>query len=213
VVPGGVSSPLTRRPRRHHGPASPTPWSACKRTLDWYKDIFGNFDPEIRSFANFPTLFMGLVDAKGELSLYDGKLRIVDAVGNIVADQLDPARYMDFIGEAVEPDSYLKSPYYKPMGYPDGIYRVGPLARMNIISRCGTPQADQEWAEFRMLQRGAVLSSFQYHYARLIEILYCTRTHRANPERSGHPKPTTCGPRPSPNALKALARRKRRAAR
>jgi NAD-reducing hydrogenase large subunit len=144
-----------------------------QRTLAWYKEIFGTFDAEIRSFANFPTLFMGLVDANGELSLYDGKLRIVDAVGNIVADQLDPAKYADFISEAVEPDSYLKSPFYKPMGYPDGIYRVGPLARMNIISRCGTPLADQEWAEFRMLQRGAVLSSFQYHYARLVEILYC----------------------------------------
>jgi NAD-reducing hydrogenase large subunit len=80
---------------------------------------------------------------------------------------------MEWMAEAVEPDSYLKSPYYRPMGYPEGIFRVGPLARMNIISNCGTEIADQEWAEFRMLQRGAVLSSFQYHYARLIEIIYC----------------------------------------
>jgi NAD-reducing hydrogenase large subunit len=50
--------------------------------------------------------------------------------------------------------------------------RVGPLARLNIVDQCGTPQADQEWAEFRQLQRGAVLGSFHYHYARLIEILY-----------------------------------------
>ncbi|MBK8905362.1 MAG: Ni/Fe hydrogenase subunit alpha [Anaerolineaceae bacterium] len=174
VVPGGVSAPLTQEDHNAIMALVPDALARIQRTLDWYKDVFGTFNDEIRSFANFPTLFMGLVDANGELSLYDGKLRIVDAVGNIVADQLDPARYMDFIGEAVEPDSYLKSPYYKPMGYPDGIYRVGPLARMNIISRCGTPLADQEWAEFRMLQRGAVLSSFQYHYARLIEILYCT---------------------------------------
>ncbi len=174
VVPGGVSSPLTEDHHRTIMSFIPDALERISRTLAWYKEIFGNFDAEIRSFANFPTLFMGLVDANGELSLYDGKLRIVDAVGNIVADQLDPNRYKDFMGEAVEPDSYLKSPYYKPMGYPEGIYRVGPLARMNIISRCGTPLADQEWAEFRMLQRGAVLSSFQYHYARLIEILYCT---------------------------------------
>lgn len=173
VVPGGVSDPLTQD---HHSTIMaqvPDALERIQRTLTWYKEIFGKFDPEIRSFANFPTLFMGLVDPDGKLSLYDGKLRIVDAVGNIVADQLDPTKYMDFMAEAVEPDSYLKSPFYKPMGYPDGIYRVGPLARMNIISRCGTTLADQEWAEFRMLQRGAVLSSFQYHYARLIEILYC----------------------------------------
>jgi NAD-reducing hydrogenase large subunit len=85
---------------------------------------------------------------------------------------LDVLNYADVIGEACEPDSYLKSPYYKPRGYPEGIYRVGPLARLNIVDRCGTPRADQEWAEFRELDRGAVLSSFYYHYARLIEIIY-----------------------------------------
>jgi NAD-reducing hydrogenase large subunit len=52
------------------------------------------------------------------------------------------------------------------------MYRVGPLARLNIIDQCGTPRAAQEWAEFRQLQRGAVVGSFHYHYARLIEILY-----------------------------------------
>ena len=59
------------------------------------------------------------------------------------------------------------------MGYPDGVYRVGPLARMNVADRCGTPRADQELAEFHELQRTAVLSSFHYHHARLIEIIYC----------------------------------------
>src|SRR5207237_9476765 len=67
----------------------------------------------------------------------------------------------------------LKSAYYKPRGFPEGIYRVGPLARLNVSDRCGTPRADQELAEFHELQRTAVLSSFHYHQARLIEILYC----------------------------------------
>ncbi len=53
------------------------------------------------------------------------------------------------------------------------MYRVGPLARLNVASHCGTPLADRELAEFRQLGRGAVLSAFHYHYARLIEILYC----------------------------------------
>ena len=87
-------------------------------------------------------------------------------------DQIDPADYQEWIGEAVEPDSYLKSPYYKPAGYPGGLYRVGPLARLNVCTRAGTPHADEELAEFRQLGRGAVLSSFHYHYARLIEIVY-----------------------------------------
>ena len=66
----------------------------------------------------------------------------LDAKGEIVADGLDPRNYMEFIGEYVEPDSYLKSPYYKPLGYPDGMYRVGPLARCNVVHATGTPEAD-----------------------------------------------------------------------
>ena len=173
VVPGGVNSPLSAESRDAILAAIPDAIMRIERSLEWYKQTFEGFDAELRTFANFPSLFMGLVNAKGELEMYDGKLRLVDPMGRIVADQLDPARYADFIEEAVEPDSYLKSPYYKPMGYPDGMYRVGPLARLNIIDRCGTKLADQEWAEFRMLERGAQLSSFQYHYARLIEMLYC----------------------------------------
>lgn len=173
IVPGGVSNPLSEAHRDILLAQLPDAKQRILRTLEWFKGIFGSFDAEIRSFANFPTLFMGLVHRDGRLSMYGGNIRIVDAMGNIVADQLPPEKYQEYIAEAVEPDSYLKSPYYRPMGYPDGIYRVGPLARMNIISRVGTKLADQEWAEFRMLQRGAVLSSYQYHYARLIEILYC----------------------------------------
>jgi len=106
------------------------------------------------------------------LEHYDGVLRIVDASGNIVLDGVDPTAYQEYLAEAVEPFSYLKSPYFKPAGYPDGIYRVGPLARLNIIDRCGTPKADAEWTEFRALRRGVILSSFHQHYARLVEILY-----------------------------------------
>lgn len=69
----------------------------------------------------------------------------------------------------------MKFPYYKPMGYPDGIYRVGPLARLNVCERMGTPRADAELAAFRDAH-GAVNSSFLYHQARLIEIL-CALEH------------------------------------
>jgi NAD-reducing hydrogenase large subunit len=92
----------------------------------------------------------------------------------MVADQLEPAAYQEYIGEAVEPWSYMKFPYYKPLGYPEGNYRVGPLARLNISSHCGTPLADEELKEFKKLgKNGIVQSTFHYHYARLIEILFC----------------------------------------
>jgi NAD-reducing hydrogenase large subunit len=98
----------------------------------------------------------------------------MDSDGNIVADGLSEDNYRDFLGEAVETWSYLKFPYYKPLGYPDGIYRVGPLARVNICDRMGVPKADAELIEFRQRAGARVAtSSFFYHYARLLEILAC----------------------------------------
>ncbi|MBV8336023.1 MAG: nickel-dependent hydrogenase large subunit, partial [Alphaproteobacteria bacterium] len=91
--------------------------------------------------------------------------------GQIVADHIDPADYQIYIGETVEDDSYLKSPYYKPLGYPAGLYRVGPLARISVCNHMGVPLADHELKEFRYRFHGTATSSFLYHYARLIEIL------------------------------------------
>jgi NAD-reducing hydrogenase large subunit len=114
---------------------------------------------------------MGLIGPDGQWEHYGGKLRFKDSNGNIIADQIDPTSYREHLGEATEPASYLKSPYYRWLGYPDGMYRVGPLARLNICERIGTPIADEELAEFKSHGRGAVTSSFLYHYARLIEII------------------------------------------
>ena len=172
VVPGGVDAPLTAESRDRILSMIPEAFSTARRSLDWFKRAAAAHHEEARTFANFPTLFLGLVDPEGAWESYYGRLRIMDAVGNIVADQLPPPSYRNYVGEAVEPWSFMKFPYYKPMGYPEGIYRVGPLARLNIVTRCGTSEADQEWAEFRQLQRGPVLSSFHYHLARLIEILH-----------------------------------------
>lgn len=173
VVPGGVSDPLSQEDRDTILKAIPEALAIAVRSLSWLKRTMEGFREEITSFGNFPSLFMGMVKEDGGLTFYDGKLRIVDASGRDVAVGLDPARYSEYLGEKVEPWSYLKSAYYKPKGFPDGIYRVGPLARLNVSDRCGTPRADQELAEFHELQRTAVLSSFHYHQARLIEILYC----------------------------------------
>ncbi len=177
-VPGGVSEPLSLEQRDKMLTMIPHALAISQRTLAWFKGVLEQFRDEIRTFGNFPSLFMGLVtpNASGKhdalLDHYDGVLRFVDASGNIVADQVESTKYADYIEESVESYSYLKSPYYKALGYPDGIYRVGPLARLNIIDRCGTPLADIEWTEFRALRRGVILSSFHQHYARLIEVLY-----------------------------------------
>ncbi len=176
VVPGGVNAPLEEGRRVEMLALIPEGIAITQRTLVWFKRLFDDFREEIRTFANFPSLFMGMVTPDGTLEHLDGRLRFMDARGNILADQVSPENYGDFIGEVVEPWSYLKSPYYRPLGYPEGIYRVGPAARLNVCNGCGTPLADQEWAEFRSLERGPVLSAFFNHYARLVEILHALET-------------------------------------
>ena len=172
VVPGGVNSPLAEPQRLEMLSLIPEGIAITQRNVAWFKRLFENYREEIRTFANFPSLFLGLVTPDGTLEHLDGRLRFTDARGHILNDQIAPETYGDFIEEHVESWSYLKSPYYRSMGYPEGIYRVGPAARLNVCSGCGTPLADQEWAEFRALARGAVLSAFFNHYARLVEILH-----------------------------------------
>jgi NAD-reducing hydrogenase large subunit len=172
MVPGGVNSPMTAETRDEILVLAAEAQQIVSRTYEWYKTQLPAFRDEAHYFANFPSLFMGLVSEDGGLEHYDGKLRFMNHKGDIIHDMVDPASWQDVIGEAVEDFSYMKFPYYKPMGYPQGMYRVGPLARLNICDHCGTPLADEALGEFRALQVGPVLSSFHYHYARLIEIIF-----------------------------------------
>lgn len=180
AIPGGVRSALSIAGKQHIRDRLPEIFSIALNVLSQFKDLLRQYEQEIQTFGNFPSLFMGLVTPAGLWEHYEGALRIIDSAGNIINDGLDPNRYQDFIGEAVEPWSYLKFPYYRPLGYPseqnqchlaNGMYRVGPLARLNICTRIGTPLADQELQEFRERGKGVVTASFFYHYARLIEIL------------------------------------------
>jgi NAD-reducing hydrogenase large subunit len=139
-----------------------------------FKQFLDAHREEAETFGNFPSLFLGLVRPDGTWEVYDGMLRLVDSAGKVLVDAIEPARYTEFIGESVEHDSYLKSPYYKPLGYPDGVYRVGPLARLNIAARMGVPLADRELAEYRQRAGGVANASLYFHYARLVEILAAT---------------------------------------
>jgi NAD-reducing hydrogenase large subunit len=136
-----------------------------------FKQLCDSHREEVEVFGNFSSLFLGLVQPDGTWEHYDGIIRVVDDRGQILADRSNPADYRDLVGEAVEDDSYLKSPYYKPFGYPQGVYRVGPLARLNICTKMGSPLADRELAEFHQRGGDVVNASFLYHHARLVEVL------------------------------------------
>ena len=172
VVPGGVTEPLDPAKRDEILGLIPQAHANVNMALTAYKQIASRFKEEIESFANFPGLFMSMVAENGGLEFTDAKLRVIDATGILLLDGMEAAQFDQCIGEAVEPFSYMKFPYYKPLGYPAGSYRVGPLARLNIASHAGTPLADAELKLFKKLADGPVLGSFHYHYARLIEILH-----------------------------------------
>ena len=86
-------------------------------------------------------------------------------------------------------DSYLKAPYFKPLGYPAGVYRVGPLARLNVAEALrhaggrspNSPNSASAAAP-------CVHSSFHYHYARLIELLHGLEKIELLLSRSRHPR-------------------------
>lgn len=170
LVPGGVSEPLSAEKRDKILAMLPNAIAITQQAIHWFKSILPRFSEEISVFANFPTLHMGTVDRRGNLETYDGYLRIVDADGNIVEDRMTPEDYLDLIEEAAEPHSFLKSPYYKPRGYLDGMFRVGPLSRLLVADQISTPLANAELQAFRQIPDRQ--SSFYFHLARLIEILY-----------------------------------------
>ena len=172
VVPGGVNTPLEPAVRDKILAGLPDAKAIVRRTLKFFKGILDQFKEEIEHFGNAPSMYAGLVDAAGKLQLYDGGIRFKDADGKIVADHVAGRDYRNFIGEAALANSYLKAPYFKPVGFPDGVYRVGPLARLNVARSCGTPMADAEFTEFHQRLGKIVPGSFHYHYARLIEALY-----------------------------------------
>jgi NAD-reducing hydrogenase large subunit len=178
IVGGGVAHPLDPAARDHLRAALPEARQAAEQTLKLYLSFADRFTREIRSFGDFPSLFLGLANNDGtwEHQHHKNFLRIIDAQGATVADRLDPFHYRDWIGEASVPDSYLKAPYVKTFvsdGQPldGGVYRVGPLARINVAERMGTPAADEALAQLRARAGQVVLSSFHYHHARLIEVL------------------------------------------
>ncbi len=182
AVPGGVRSPLSVEARDWILGRLPEAKATVTTALALFKRLLdGPLQREQRTFGDFESLFLGLVNGEGLWEHIEGGphggLRIRASDGQVVADRLSEDDYASFLGEAVEPWSYLKFPYYKPLGYPQGIYRVGPLARLNVCERVGTPWADAELEELRQRSGSGpalvITSSFAYHHARLVEIVAC----------------------------------------
>jgi len=171
AVPGGVNKALTVEERDALLGQIDEMISYIQEGIGIAKGWLEENRETVERFANFPSGYMGLVK-DGALELYDGTVRLKGKDGSIL-EEFDGANYLHYIGEHVEPWSYLKFPFYRKMGYPDGSYRVGPLGRLNVADRVSTPLAHEEFKQFKALGDGRpVEPSLYYHYARLIEDLY-----------------------------------------
>jgi NAD-reducing hydrogenase large subunit len=172
AVPGGVNAPLKSKDRDAIAAERETMVGYVQEAIALAQDLLGADQNLADTFASFPSGYMGLVDDESGLQLYDGEVRVKDAAGKQVA-QFSPADYRQYVAEHVERWSFLKFPYYRDLGWPQGTYRVGPLGRLNVAEKINTPLANAELRLFKQLNGGKpVEGSLYYHYARLIEVLY-----------------------------------------
>ena len=178
AVPGGVNGALKLETRDEILAEIDPVLEILKAGMDIAKGWFEMNKGLMSKFAVFPTGYMGMVDKEGALQLYDGSIRLIDSNGRQLEEFL-AEDYLDIICEHVEDWSYLKFPYYKKMGWPDGVYRVGPLGRLNVAQKITTPLANKEFKNFKALNNGKpVEGTLWYHYARLIECVYAVERAR-----------------------------------
>ena len=178
ALPGGVNRELTKEARDSILKDFDEMIVITLTGLDIFKVWAEKNKEDIDKFAVFPTGYFGLVTPENSLELYQGDIRLVSREGEEL-EKFDANDYQDHIAEHVEDWSYLKFPYYKKMGYPEGVYRVGPLGRLNAVDQIDTPLANEQFKEYRAINDGKPIeNTLHYHYARLIEIIFAVENVR-----------------------------------
>lgn len=182
-LPGGMSRAITEEERRDFETKAKSCVKFAKFSLKLFDDVvLANKDYLSLITGDIFTMksyYMGLVDANNKVNFYDGDIRVVDPAGKEVA-RFKPANYLDFIAEHTEPWTYMKFPFLKKVGWKgftegadSGIYRVAPLARLNVADGMATPLAQIEYERmFKTLGGKPVHATLAFHWARLVELLY-----------------------------------------
>jgi F420-non-reducing hydrogenase large subunit len=205
-LPGGVSKPLSEENRAEIERMSESSVKFAQFTLKLFHDIVLGNSKYVDLIKNqsytLKTYYMGLVDANNKVNFYDGQVQVVDQNAKEFL-KFEPKDYLNNVVEHVEPWSYSKMPYLKKIGWKglvdgtdSGIYRVGPLARLNASDGMATPLAQAEYETmYRTLGGKPVHNTLAFHWARLIELLYATE--RAL-ELAGDPEITSKDVRATP---------------
>lgn len=172
AIPGGVNKALTAAERDTILAGMDDAIQTIQIGIAVIKDWAKRNAEDIAKFAPLKSGYFGLVSPNNSLELYDGDVRLMDVNGDQL-EKFDGRNYLDYIAEHVENWSYLKFPYYKKLGWPMGVYRVGPLGRLNASDQIDTPLANEEHKIWKSLNGGRPVEyTLYFHYARLIEALY-----------------------------------------
>jgi len=184
-LPGGVSKGLSKEEVHDIKEMIGSCHTFAKFTLQLFDDVVLKNKAYVDLIQSDPytlkTYNMGLVDKHNKVNFYDGMIRVSDQEGNEI-EKFEGNEYAEHIAEHVEEWSYMKFPYLKHLGWhglrdgkDSGIYRVGPLGRLNAADGMTTPQAEKEYTRmFDTLGGRPVNSTLAFHWARLIELLYAT---------------------------------------
>ncbi|MEM3673135.1 MAG: Ni/Fe hydrogenase subunit alpha [Candidatus Bathyarchaeia archaeon] len=182
-VPGGIAKGLSEEERKEIEKMVRSCLEFAKFSLKLFDDIVLKNTEYVKLITSEPytlkTYYMGLVDKNNKVNFYDGDVRVVDPQGKEFV-KFSPKEYLDIIEERVEPWTYVKLPYLKKVGWKgfvdgleNGVYRVGPLGRLNAADGMATPLAQAEYERmYKTLGGKPVHNTLAYHWARLIELLY-----------------------------------------
>lgn len=135
----------------------------------------------LRDVGSLETLslpMLGSVDEHGGLALWGGKLRYMQPGGN--AKDMESREFMDGLTQEYAPWTRCAFPRLKDgpavsldPDAPEGMYRVGPLPRINACDHINTPQAQEALLSFRSEMGRYPQQTMLYHWARFIEMIYC----------------------------------------
>jgi len=185
AMPGGIAKSINEEERQDIEDMLKSCHEFAKFSLKIFDDVVlknADYVSMITSDPyNLPTYYMGTVDENNKVNFYDGKVRVVDPSGKEFT-KFGPSEYLDIIEEHVEPWTYVKMPYLKEVGWKgltagpeSGVYRVGPLGRLNASEGMATPVAQAEYERmYKTLGGKPVHATLAFHWARLIELMYAT---------------------------------------